>query len=72
MNDLTNVEYMIVDDDGPKLQITVAVDEIHGLSKSGKTEIIGTSKGNVKIPAHESGIKKDVYFGLNVFKYPDD
>jgi len=45
------------------MTITVDTSKSQGLSKSLKTEIIGTTSGNVEVD--ESGI----YVGLNVYKY---
>jgi len=53
---------IVVDSKGI-MTITVDTNKSQGLSKSGKTEIIGTTSGNAEID--ESG----VYVGLNVYKY---
>jgi hypothetical protein len=46
------------------LTITVDTTKSQGMSASGKTEIIGTTSGNVEV--EDSG----VFVGLNVYKYP--
>jgi hypothetical protein len=46
------------------LTITVDTNKSQGMSASGKTEIIGTTSGNVEV--EDSG----VFVGLNVYKYP--
>ena len=53
---------IVVDSKGI-MTITVDTKKSQGMSKSGKTEIIGTTSGNAEID--ESGI----YVGLNVYKY---
>ena len=53
---------VVVDSKGI-MTITVDTNKSQGLSKSGKTEILGTTSGNAEID--ESGI----YVGLNVYKY---
>jgi hypothetical protein len=45
--------------------IKIKLDEVHGPSKSGKTEIVGTTGGVAQIA--DTG----VYLGVNAFKYPD-
>jgi len=53
---------IVVDSKGI-MTITVDTNKSQGLSKSGKTEILGTTSGNAEIDG--SGI----YVGLNVYKY---
>lgn len=60
----TNVSYMI--EDGDKLIIEVDLSEEHGLSGSGKTITIASTKGNKAI---EDSLTPAM-FGLNVYKYP--
>lgn len=48
---------------GNKLIIEIDISKEHGLSKSGKTIIIGSSLGN-------KTLDNGVVFGLNVYKYP--
>jgi len=49
---------------GKKLIITVDTSEEHGLSKSGKTKIIASTRGNVDVG-------DGVFVGLNVYRYAD-
>lgn len=44
------------------LTITVDLNKNLGLSKSGKSNIVATSQGNVKVPG------TDVIIGLNVYR----
>jgi len=55
---LKNVETKIV---GKKMVITVDLSKTHGVSKSGKSEIIATTSGNVDVGG---GVK----LGLNCYK----
>ncbi len=48
--------------DGDILTITVNLKERYGRSKSGKTEIIATTGGNVSSPSNP-----DIKIGLNVY-----
>ncbi len=52
---------------GDILTITVDLSKTFGLSKSGKTIRIGSSKGNVAIPGRD-----EIKVGLNVYKYAED
>lgn len=56
---MENMEMTI---EGNTLTITVDLTKDLGLSKSGKTRIIATSRGNAKIPG------TDVICGLNVYR----
>lgn len=56
---MTNVEMKV---DGDILTITVNLKERFGRSKSGKTEIIATTGGNVSAPNNP-----DIKIGLNVY-----
>lgn len=60
-----NVNYEI--DAKGKLKIEVDLKKENGLSKSGKTIVIGSSQGNARI-YDEKG--NEFVFGLNVYKYP--
>ena len=63
---MTNVEYEIDHiNDKPVLRITVKLDETHGPSKSGKTIVVASSRGNKRIEG------TDCFFGLNIYKYPE-
>ena len=59
-----NVELKV---DGDILTATVDLSKDCGKSASGKTIVIGSTKGNQQVPGsgHES-----VRIGLNVYKYP--
>ena len=46
------------------LTITVDLRQEYGLSKSGKSMIIGTTEGNISLPDPNS----DVKIGLNIYK----
>lgn len=48
--------------EGTVLTITVDLSERHGLSKSGKSEAIASTDGNVAVPGFE-----DVKIGLNIY-----
>ena len=45
----------VMDVKGTTLTITVDLSKSQGKSKSGKSEVIGTSEGNVSIPGHPGG-----------------
>jgi hypothetical protein len=49
---------------GKILTITVNLDETHGPSASGKTTMIASTQGNMKLPAPFA----EVSIGLNVYK----
>ena len=55
---MMNVEYKIT---GNKLTIEVDLSKEHGSSKSGKTTVIASTQGNVRLPSGAS-------MGLNVYK----
>jgi hypothetical protein len=57
---MTNVKTSIK---GSTLTIEVNLTERHGPSSSGKTEMIASSQGNVKLPPPHA----DISFGLNVY-----
>lgn len=56
----TNVTLAV---DGDTLTITVDLSQEHGRSKSGKSVIIASTAGNVRVPGTD-----DVFLGLNVYK----
>lgn len=56
------MENMKMEINGNTLTITVDLTKDLGLSKSGKTRIIATSRGNAKIPGSDATI------GLNIYK----
>ena len=56
------MENMEMTVNGDELTIKVNLKQDLGLSKSGKTRIIATSRGNAKIPG------TDVTIGLNIYK----
>ncbi|HLE80150.1 MAG TPA: hypothetical protein VJA25_02535 [Dehalococcoidia bacterium] len=51
--------------EGKVLVLRVNLEENHGGSKSGKTQIIASSQGNVAVPVAEYAAVK---FGLNVYR----
>lgn len=57
---MKNVEMKL---NGNKLTIVVDLTKDFGPSKSGKTQIIATTAGNISIPDRE-----DVKIGLNIYK----
>jgi len=59
---MENVEWEIRDN---KLIIEIDLTKEFGLSKSGKTVTIASTKGNQKIEG------TDAVIGLNVYKYPE-
>ena len=59
---MDNVEWEIKDN---KLVIEIDLTKEFGLSKSGKTVTIASTKGNQKIEG------TDAVIGLNVYKYPE-
>ena len=48
------------------LTIKVDLSKSFGLSKSGKTTSIASTKGNVPVPGHENA-----RIGVNVYEYPE-
>ena len=58
---MENVELTV---EGNTLTITVDLTKDLGLSKSGKTRMIATSRGNVEIPGSNGAV-----LGLNVYRY---
>lgn len=60
---MQNVKYEVKED---KLIIEVDLTQEFGLSKSGKTITIASTRGNQKIEG------TDAIIGLNVYKYPED
>ena len=59
---MQNLTYGI---DGDKLIITVDLSKDLGRSKSGKTIVIASTKGNINVDGKH-------YLGLNVYKYPEE
>jgi hypothetical protein len=57
---MKNIETKV---DGNKLVITVDLSKTFGRSKSGKTEIIATTEGNVSLKE-----KPEVKMGINIYK----
>jgi hypothetical protein len=60
---MENVKWEVKDN---KLIVEVDLSVASGLSKSGKTITIASTKGNQKIEG------TDAIIGLNVYKYPDN
>lgn len=63
----TNVSYEISDKN--VLTITVDLNKGSGKSKSGKTTLVGSTRGNTKI---QDAKENEVIFGLNVYRYDDE
>ncbi len=61
---MKNVEMEVKEN---KLLIEVDLTQDHGPSKSGKTNIVATTAGNVAVPGNNS-----VRLGLNVYKYSEE
>ena len=59
---MENVKWEVKDD---KLIIEIDLTKEFGLSKSGKTTTIASTRGNQKIEG------TDAVIGLNVYKYPE-
>ena len=59
---MTNVDYKVADD---LLHITINLKKEFGPSKSGKTIVVASSRGNKRIEG------TDCFLGLNVYKYPE-
>lgn len=57
---MTNVK---METKGKKLIIEVDLDQEHGLSSSGKSVTIASTKGNKSVPSRE-----DIKIGLNIYK----
>ncbi len=60
---MRNVEVIIKNN---IMTLKVDLNKVQGLSKSGKTEVIASTLGNVPIPNHP-----DYRLGLNCYKYPE-
>lgn len=58
---MENIDIKVVGN--KKLTITVDLSKKLGLSKSGKSQVIATTQGNVTIPGTD-----DVKLGLNIYK----
>lgn len=58
---MQNVQFSL---DGNRLVITVDLSAEGTPSKSGKTDVIASTRGNVPVPD-----RPDVYVGLNVYRY---
>jgi hypothetical protein len=56
---MTNIKATV---NGDVLTMTVLLTERHGRSKSGKTEMIASTNGNVSVPGHE-----DIKMGINIY-----
>lgn len=61
---MLNVDYQITEDTN-ELVITVDLNKSFGPSKSGKTIVVASTKGNKTIEG------TDCVIGLNVYKYPE-
>lgn len=61
---MDNIQIEVKDN---KAVITIDLKKDFGPSKSGKTIVVATTRGNVQIPGAE-----DIKLGLNCYKYPED
>ena len=61
---MVNIQIEVQDN---KAVITIDLSKEFGPSKSGKTIVVATTRGNVPIPGAE-----DIRLGLNCYKYPDE
>lgn len=60
---------VIADVDGNFLHLIIDLEQTHGLSKSGKTISVASTRGNTKIRDNDD---REVVVGLNVYRYPDE
>ncbi len=60
---MKNVEVTVK---GNVMTLKIDLSKMQGLSKSGKTEVIASTLGNVPIPGKES-----YRLGLNCYRYPE-
>jgi len=51
---------------GNIMTVKIDLSKVQGLSKSGKTEVIASTLGNVPIPN-----KPDYRLGINCYRYPE-
>ena len=61
---MDNIEIELKDN---KAVITIDLSKDFGPSKSGKTIVVATTRGNVSIPGYET-----IKLGLNCYKYPEE
>ncbi|MCJ7617540.1 MAG: hypothetical protein MUO43_13495 [Desulfobacterales bacterium] len=61
---MDNIQIEVKDN---KAVITIDLSKDFGPSKSGKTIVIATTRGNVPIPGAET-----IRLGLNCYKYPEE
>ena len=61
---MDNIEIEVKDN---KAIITIDLSKDFGPSKSGKTIVVATTRGNVPIPGAET-----IHLGLNCYKYPEE
>lgn len=62
---MTNVDITVNEHGDNQLVITIDLSQTHGWSKSGKTIVVASSRGNKRIEG------TDCFLGLNVYKYPE-
>lgn len=62
---MQNVRLNVTDDN--RLIIEIHLDEKGSPSKTGKTQVIATTRGNVQVPDTEP----PTFLGLNLYRYPD-
>lgn len=51
------------------LRLEIDMNQDNGMSKSGKTITIGSTKGNVAVHKHDG---KTIFLGLNCYRYPEE
>ena len=61
---MDNIQIEVKDN---KAVITIDLSKDFGPSKSGKTIVVASTRGNVPIPGAET-----IHLGLNCYKYPED
>ena len=61
---MDNIQIEVKDN---KAVITIDLSKEFGPSKSGKTIVVATTRGNVSIPGAET-----IKLGLNCYKYPEE
>ena len=54
-----------VSEDGNTLVLTIDLMQDQGLSYSGKTQIVATTNGNIKVPEHS-----DIVISVNAYRRP--
>ena len=63
---MINVEHTVNEHGDNRLLIIVDLNKEFGPSKSGKTIVVASTKGNKRLEG------TDCFLGLNVYKYPEE